>query len=164
MNPPVRVWRVTAAHVCGDRLGRQVLEHRDRVDAVEPLAGGEIVGKDAADDADLRVGAPQRFETGRPAVPAVVGVDHGDVVAEPEEPRRDERLAGTDLEQLGAGRDGRDDRLEDPRSLRVLQIAGDHEVGEVIGRVAVVTDGRVAEPGRAMVAVVLDGARPKTSR
>ena len=81
-----------------DRGTRQVLEHGDRVDAVEPFLL-DVAREETADDPDAWIRRPCRLELRWSPVTAVVGIDDRDVVAEANQQVGDDRLAGSDLEQ-----------------------------------------------------------------
>ena len=129
-----------------DRLERDVLEHRDRVDAVvgavEPAPGGNW----SRTKSQVGVGGGELRVLARAVAAAVVGIDDRHLVAEPREQPGDQRLAGADLDQPRAALDVAEHRLDRPAALEVLHVGGGGgETGHVLGRVGVVAHGPVGD-------------------
>src|SRR6185369_9539371 len=103
-----------------DRLERNVLEDRDRVDAVEAavewLSRRELV----TDDAQVRIRLREAAVLARAVAAAVVGVDDHNLVAEPRQKPGDQGLARADLDQAAPPRDAREHGLDHPAALHVL--------------------------------------------
>ena len=138
-------------HAARDRVEAvavDVLEHGDRVDAVERprLDRREPVAEPVADEAHLRARRAVLLELHGPVPGAVVRVDDPDLVAEPRQDVGDVRLARADLEHPSRLGNGRDHGFQDPGTLGILQVAlRDRERAEVLPAVDVVADRRVAE-------------------
>jgi hypothetical protein len=100
-----------------DLPARHVLEHRDRVDGGDPLAQRLARRELLAHEAQVWEGGAVALELARAIAAAVVGVDHGDVVAEPREHPGDEGFPGADLDDAGATLDLAEHGLDGPAAL-----------------------------------------------
>ena len=128
-------------------FGRNVLQNRNRVNAIETIFWNfQSIGEQIADKSQMRTLALIPLEFQRSVSGPVIGIDDPYFVPQPIEQIRDQWLARADFQQPSSARDAPQNRLQYPGTLNVLQISiGRRQWPQMVHAVAEIRDCRIAE-------------------